>query len=101
MKFNEFQKAWAEAAELEVKIVNGQLRISHEGKTLGQGDTPLDAVLNAFSQRRKVAETLQTELCALAALGKNPEGLVEDFMELFTEEAEEGDEDDDDLMVED
>lgn len=94
-KINEFQRDWAVAVELDVKIQNDLVKISHEGKLLGQGASVLGAVIDAFIQRRKAAESLQTQLCTLAALGKNPEELIEDLMNLFTEE-DEGDEEDDD-----
>lgn len=100
-KINEFQKAWAESTGLDLKIQNDVVKISQKGKLLGQGTSVLGAVLDAFIQRRKEAETHQTELCALAALGKDPEDLVGAFLELFTEEEDTDDEDSDGVTVED
>jgi len=103
VKVNDFQKAWAKSTNLDLKIQNDGVKVSREGKLLGQGTSVLGAVLDAFIQRRKAAETLQTELCTLAALGKDPEDLVEAFVELFTEEddGEDVEDEDSDLTVED
>lgn len=105
-KVNEFQAAWAEGVGLEL-IEGSGVTIKYEGKTLGEGRTVLDAVLDAFTSRRKTAEILQSQLGILLGLGKDPEQVLSALDELFpTEEGEdeedeyeEDDEDEDSVRV--
>lgn len=94
MKINEYQKAWADSVGLSVEENDGIVRISSKGKLLGEGASALNAILNAFEVRRKPAEVLQSQLMMFGALGKGPEDLVEAVLEVFTEEADDEDEDD-------
>lgn len=107
-KINEFQAAWAENVGLDLRLDLREdpktkdgwpITIRHEGDLLGKGATVLSAVLDAFNQRRKQAETLQTELCILAGLGKNPDETLTALDEMFPEDEEgdaEGDEEEED-----
>lgn len=95
-KVNEYQSAWADSVGLTLLDKETvEIRLTEGNVLLGRGASVFASVVDAYINRRRVAETHQSALGVLLGLGKDPDMVLDAIDQVFPPEDEEGDDEED------